>query len=173
MKMLMENQYEWTLDDTKAIYYRSVKSNRRYIVAFILLGISLLAIGSLLIFYHQNPIAPVAAIIFIAIIGIALGVNYLKLTKRLGSEYNVLLKRFGGKAPTLTVRISEEGIVTKNNDNKGGGIYFEDVIKVYEDKKRFIISANTREIYLVKKDSFTKGSAEEFKELLRKKGLVK
>lgn len=171
MKMIFENRFEWTIEDTNAIYYRSILKNSRYRLAFIFLALSIMCITALIVCYRPSALVTVVLGFFLIAIVSSVIIAFMKHQKVISNEYAQLVKSCGGKAPELTIQVSEEAITSKNRNGKGGGVYFDDILYVHEDKERFILAANTREIYVLKKKSFTKGTSEEFRDFLLKKGL--
>lgn len=171
MKPLFKCQYEWTADDTKAIYYRTMKRTKKIKISFIVLALAFAACCATL-FLQDEPKLMYLSGSLLAIITLGIGFVLFKYNRYAKKEYSYLLKCNGGKAPELFIEVNDSVISSKNRKGLGSKISFDSIIYAAEDKRRFMLTSSDGKHFILKKDGFTRGSVEEFKAFLREKELM-
>lgn len=142
--------------------------------------------------YFHNKITYGILIFYVFLLGLT---NYVSLTTGNGLNYKSLLaivlilfflvfySRIAGKRryksdlnsnkwiPVITTfMVREDAIVVKHSNNSANPIAYSEFKKVANTKKFFIFITKDRLALYFKKDSFTKGTAEEFEAFIKEKG---
>lgn len=163
MESLFENKYICTKETLKEIYsawiLKSPKAIAFYIVAFLGLAVSAIDyiwFGTLNIFF------PIAVLVLLLAF-------YGGYRKSVNSNFDRMTEASSGRPVENRALITETAAIFENSAGAHTELPLNRVAKLIETRNYFLILSDVKLMYSVKKDSFEKGTAEDFKAFIKSK----
>ena len=165
MKELFKNNYKKDKDLIKEIYfYLYFKRPFRLIINII----AILNIIYLLSIYKYSPINT-TLIIFIYFIFFILEIISYKKMVNIQFKRDLELNR--GKVLEVNTIVTENTIQLNSSNNENAEISFDKIKKGFQTKNLICLMSEAKLIYTFKKDSFTKGTSDDFIKFIREKSI--
>lgn len=165
MNTLFENKYKCTEDVYKEIYKYIYCHNK---ITYVIIGFYVL----LLFLTNYVSLTNGTGFNYKSLLSLLLIFFFLFFYSRVAAKRRYKNDLSANKwIPTITTfMVREDAIVVKHSNSSAQPIPYSDFKKVANTKNFFILITNERLALYFKKDSFTKGSAEEFETFLKQKG---
>ena len=163
MEILFENRFVRTKEILREFYRYAYFKNPTILIADIAL-LALLAVSLLLWGTHL----PLAVVIVVPVVAAA---QYWTYTRAV----NAVMKRddeltAGGKLE-VTAAATEEKLVNTDSTGASMELPYDKVKKIAQTKSLILLRSQANFWYILPKNTFTKGTAEEFLAFLKSKGL--
>lgn len=164
METLFENRYTRDRSVFEEFFGYSYFKTPYAIVCYAVLAICLVLS---LTFFTANPY-------YVAIVALWDIVFFGTRVFFYNSQVNAALKQdreMHGPNVDVEIVVTEEGIRTGFPDSNSAMLEFKNVSKVIKTKNLILVRSKAGIVHLFPKDSFTKGTAEEFLEYLKSRGI--
>lgn len=173
MQTIFENQFICTKDYYKE-YYKYICFKRPIMLTInIILSISLIVNILSMIFPKLVVLDANMAEANIVTVLIILCFQVYVFFRNKNLAYNRALERNKGNPMEVKLSITEKDINIFTNSEKYMNIEFTNIEKIIETKNYYILVSKAKLTIALKKDGFIKGTANEFKEFLKQKKLIK
>ena len=169
---MFENKYTCTKNYYKEYYKYSYFKKPIMIILNILLSINFIINLFFIIFPQLSNIDIHTAQLYIANALVIVCIEIYIYIKNVNLAYNRDLERNNGNDIEIKLIINEDDINISNNLEKDTNIEFKNVQKVIKTKNYYILMSKAKLGIALKKDSFIKGTANEFEKFLKQKKLV-
>lgn len=166
MDILFENRFSRTREVAKDMYSHHFFKSKSAIFAYVFFSLCLILQLVLGLYTHKFGylIITAAIVFFVFAFRIFCYFNSVKLMSKRDMECF-------GKEAEIVVFVKEECIEYGTVGAVPNKLLYSNIKFAYETKNLILIRSTARLLYIVKKDSFIKGSAKEFEEFLRSKGI--
>lgn len=173
MEPIFENKYICTKEYYKE-YYRNINfENPIAIIIYIILGIGCI-IGILsIIFPYLNILDKCEAEFNIAIALFVLYVQMFAYFRNKSLAYNRDMEINKGNPIERKIVITENESTILISTNNNISVEFKNIKKVMKTKNYYILISKSNITFTLKKDGFTKGTAEQFEKFLKQKRILK
>lgn len=173
MQIIFENQFICTKDYYKE-FYKYICFKRPIIITInIILSISFIVSILSMIFPEFIVLDANTAKANIATVLIILCLQIYVFFRNKNLAYNRALERNKGNPMEVRLSITEKDMNIFTNSEKDMNIEFANIEKTIETKDYYILVSKAKLAIALKKDAFIKGTANEFKEFLKQKRLIK
>ncbi len=162
------NQYAFTKDVYREIYFSQPARKAPYLVmvGFGALFTALLAVGYFR--FHDSSMLWMILFIWGLFAAVCACLRYLDgmMVKRITGQ----MQRLGnGAAPEFVYRVGHDFTCTSPTDGSEQRYAPEQIRSVRETERLFLLRTKAKQILALKKDGFTQGSCEEFRNFLRQR----
>lgn len=163
MDSLFENKYIRSKELVKEVTRSLILKSPAFIVLYVIMSLCLIInIWSSAITGEYDITIPVYVIVF----AICLAVIYMSNSSRIIKADNELN---GGQPMEISSVVTEDGIKCTCSNGSVNDIAFASIKKVRSTKNIVFIVTKAKLSYIFPKDSFTKGTADEFEAFLKSK----
>ncbi len=169
---MFENEYICTKKYYKEYYIYSYLKKPIIIILNILLSINFITNLFFIIFPQLSNIDINTAQLYIVNVLVILCIEIYIYIKNVNLAYNKDLERNNGNDIEIKLVINEDDIKISNSLEKDINIGFKNIQKVIKTKNYFILLSKAKLGIALKKDSFIKGTVNEFEKLLKQKKLI-
>ncbi len=162
--------YENSFTITQEVYQEFLKASMgRYRKLYYLIGAVSFILG---VFSFLGGTGPSALLFFvITVLCIFLPANTYRSSKK--KKYTQQVEKNGGKPLERRVVFYMSGLEVFSNNGAHSVFRYGDITRIVESKSLYVLVVQKKLSLLVLKDSFTKGTLEEWKTFMNKKGLWK
>lgn len=173
MQTIFENQFICTKDYYKEYYKYICFKKPIMLIINIILSISFIVSILSMIFPRLVALDATTAEANIATVLIILCLQVYVFFRNKNLAYNRALERNKGNPMEVKISITEKDINIFTNSDKDMNIEFTNIEKTIETKNYYILVSKAKLAIALKKDGFIKGTANQFKEFLKQKKLIK
>lgn len=153
MEPLFENKYNRTKEDYKELYIRKYITNPFVIFACIVL-IAYLIYGIVSKYYNAVYISVVFLIAFFIL--------FLKRFRLAKINYSRILEVNNGKEVEVITTAFDDKLICDSSLGNHLELSYDKVKKTFTTKNLIAVVTNSKLAYILRKDSFTKGTPDEF-----------
>ncbi len=169
---MFENKYICTKSYYKEYYKYSYFKKPIMIILNTILIISFVINVLNVIFPRLSNADSYTPKLYIANVLVILCIEMYIYIKNINLAYNRDLEINNGNDIEIKLVITEDDINISNNLKKNTNIEFKNIQKVIKTKNYYILVSKANLTVALKKDSFIKGTADEFEKFLKQKKLV-
>ena len=171
MPVLFKNEYVSSLNDIKRIneryFYFLLHSPIRIVLySFILLGtIANIINFAVMGIWKMSATAGIIYVVFIVLYEIWLYRRSMKIWRARRIELN------GEQDINVVYEITEDTVSSRSSVGEDVNISLDSVMKIRQSKNLIFMLTRAKIVYTLRKDAFTVGTAEEFVQFMRDKGI--